>query len=569
MLAELIDVARAVDGDGMIPYFQPIVVLRTGQLRGFEILARWQHPIHGPILPSNFIALAEENGLIEGLTRQVFRKAFQVAPLLAAPLTLSMNISAIQLHSTDLPLEIRVLAEESGFPLDRLIVEITESALLKDLARVKEVAGKLKAMGCRLALDDFGTGYSSLRHLQSLPFDELKIDRSFVSEMTKKRDSRKIVAAIVGLGQSLCLTTVAEGVETEEQAHMLLWLGCELGQGWRYGYPGTADGITGVIAQEPVAVLPALVTPGDEWASSSLECMPTLRLAQLQAIYDGAPVGLCFLDCNLRYVSLNRRLAEMNGLPVEAHLGRSVKELFPQWFPIYEPYYARALQGEAIEGVELTRPPVRAGEDEGVFLASYQPAWDEADEVIGISIALLDVTEDRRAEELTPVSADLEESRSEINPEVPWVMDAEGNNLQVSSRWVRTTPLGKDRLRNLRWLEALHAEDLEPTIKKMNVALRTGKAIDIEYRVMGVDGEWRWMRSQGSPRHGFLGEITRWYGSVEDIQDRKLMEESIGQSWERSIGERNVVFDGVRIADELRQSIANAGLQESDSESTK
>ena len=569
MLAELIDVARAVDGDEITPYFQPIVVLRTGQLRGFEMLSRWQHPIHGPILPSNFIPLAEENGLIERLTRQVFRKAFQVAPLLAAPLTLSVNISPIQLHSTDLPLEIRVLAEESGFPLDRLIVEITESALLKDLARVKEVAGKLKAMGCRLALDDFGTGYSSLRHLQSLPFDELKIDRSFVHEMTKKRDSRKIVAAIVGLGQSLCLTTVAEGVETEEQAHMLLWLGCELGQGWRYGHPCAADEIAGVIAREPVAVLPALVTPGDEWAPSNLECMPTLRLAQLQAIYDGAPVGLCFLDCTLRYVSLNRRLAEMNGLPVEAHLGRSVKELFPQWFPIYEPYYARALQGEAIEGVELTRPPVRAGQDEGVFLASYQPAWDEADEVIGISIALLDVTEDRRAEELTPVSADLEESRPEINPEVPWVMDAEGNNLQVSSRWVRTTPLGKDRLRNLRWLEALHAEDLEPTIKKMNVALRTGKAIDIEYRVMGVDGEWRWMRSQGSPRHGFLGEITRWYGSVEDIQDRKLMEESIGQSWERSIGERNVVFDGVRIADELRQSIANADLQESDSESTK
>ena len=102
MLAELIDVARAVDGDEITPYFQPIVVLRTGQLRGFEMLSRWQHPIHGPILPSNFIPLAEENGLIERLTRQVFRKAFQVAPLLAAPLTLSVNISPIQLHSSDL-----------------------------------------------------------------------------------------------------------------------------------------------------------------------------------------------------------------------------------------------------------------------------------------------------------------------------------------------------------------------------------------------------------------------------------------------------------------------------------
>jgi PAS domain S-box-containing protein len=421
------------------------------------------------------------------------------------------------------------------------------------------IAVQLKEMGCRLALDDFGTGYSSLRHLQSLPFDELKIDSSFVSEMTKKRDSRKIVAAIIGLGQSLGMATVAEGVETEEQAHMLLWLGCELGQGWRYGRPGPAEGIPGVIGEEPMAVLPALVTPGDEWASSSLEALPTLRLAQLQAIYDGAPVGLCFLDCKLRYVSLNRRLAEMNGVPVEGHIGRAVSEMFPEWFPIYEPYLRRALQGEAIPGVKLSRPSPKAGQPDYVFLASYQPAWDEADEVIGVSIALLDVTENRRPEE--PASADLRESLFDINPEMPWVMDAEGNNLQVSSRWVQTTPLGKDRTRNLRWLEALHAEDLEPTIKKMEEALRTGKLIDVEYRVEGVDGDWRWMRSRGSPRYGALGEITRWHGTVEDIQDRKLTEESIGESWERSIGERNMVLEGVRIATELQQTTADIDSQ--------
>jgi PAS domain S-box-containing protein len=137
-------------------------------------------------------------------------------------------------------------------------------------------------------------------------------------------------------------------------------------------------------------------------------------------------------------------------------------------------------------------------------------------------------------------------------------MDAEGNDLQASSRWVQTTPLGKDRMRNLRWLEALHAEDLEPTIKKMKEALRTGKLIDVEYRVVGVDGAWRWMRSRGSPRYGESGEITRWCGSVEDIQDRKLIEESIGESWERSIGDRNMVLEDVRVADELRSLEANA-----------
>jgi len=117
----------------------------------------------------------------------------------------------------------------------------------------QKIAHALKAMGCRLALDDFGTGYSSLRHLQALPFDELKIDRSFVKAMTNTRESRKIVAAIVGLGHSLDLITVAEGVEMKEQAEMLLHLGCQLGQGWLYGKPSTADAIPGMVAAKPRA----------------------------------------------------------------------------------------------------------------------------------------------------------------------------------------------------------------------------------------------------------------------------------------------------------------------------
>lgn len=521
MESDAAEVWEVIGRSAMVPYFQPIVALRTGRLTGFEVLARWQHPEFGAILPTNFIQLAEENGLIEALTEQVFRKAFLVCSSLPDPLALSVNVSPVLLQSGDIYEQICRLAIETGFPLQRLIVEVTESALLKDLAKVQVVARRLKDKGCRLALDDFGTGFSSLRHLQALPFDELKIDRSFVIEMTKKRESRKIVAAIVGLGQSLGLTSVAEGVETEEQVHMLLWLGCELGQGWRYGRAEPAEKLLGMITAEPMAAIPELSSPGDEWACSNLEAFPALRLAQLQAIYDGAPVGLCFLDCGLHYVSLNRRLAELNGLPVKAHLGRSVKELFPEWFPMFEPYLMRALQGEAITGVQLTRPSVKAGEGDRVLLASYQPAWDEADEVIGVSISLLDVTDNKRAEKMLPVSEETEANVAQVNPEQPWVMDAEGNDLQASSRWVRTTPLGKDRMRNLRWLEALHPDDLELAVITMKEALRTGKPIVIEYRIEDADGEWRWMRSTGAPRYDANGAISRWYGSVEDIQDRR------------------------------------------------
>jgi EAL domain-containing protein (putative c-di-GMP-specific phosphodiesterase class I) len=199
MLAELKDVVRALENDQLVPYFQPIVEVRTGLVKGFEVLARWLHPLHGPILPSNLILLAEENGLIDVLTRQVMRRALQVTSSLPPSMTLSLNVSPTQLHSFSLPSEIRGLAEEASFPMDGLIVEITESALLTDLERAKKIAGSLKDMGCKLALDDFGTGYSSLGHLQGLPFDQLKIDRSFVSEMSANRHSRKIVAAIVGL----------------------------------------------------------------------------------------------------------------------------------------------------------------------------------------------------------------------------------------------------------------------------------------------------------------------------------------------------------------------------------
>jgi PAS domain S-box-containing protein len=295
---------------------------------------------------------------------------------------------------------IRAMTEAAGFPLERLTIEITESALLDNLAQARRAAHELKAMGCKLALDDFGTGYSSLGHLQALPFDEVKIDRSFVMNMTHTRQSRKIVAAIIGLGHSLGLITLAEGIETEEQAEMLLCLGCQLGQGWLYGRAEAADTIPNMVAAKPHAVSTGVVELlGYKFRASSLEAHPTQRLAQLQAIYDGAPVGLSFLDRNLCYVSINRRLAEMNGIPVADHIGRSVKEMYPQWFSNYEPYLRRALQGEAITGVEVPRPSRRRDQPDITTLVSYQPAWDEAEEVVGVSVAVTDITDIKRAQE--------------------------------------------------------------------------------------------------------------------------------------------------------------------------
>jgi PAS domain S-box-containing protein len=511
------DLQRAIDRDELVPCFQPLVGLHTGRLTGFEVLARWQHPHLGPILPSNFISLAEGSGLIAKLMHQVSCKAMFSAKILAEPLMLSLNISPHQMRDLGLIKVIGEIANAAGFPLQRLMVEITESALLTDIGRARTIAKELKAMGCKLALDDFGTGYSSLNHLQSLPFDELKVDRSFVSVMTTTRESRKIVASIVGLAHSLGLASVGEGVETEEQADMLLWLGCEQGQGWLYGRPVLADRLAEFIAAPPRSISPRTTSPGEGWATSALEALPVQRLAQLQAIYDSAPVGLCFLDRQLRYVSMNQRLAEMNDIPLAAHIGRPASEMFPDLFAMVEPDLLRALAGKATSDVEIAAPP-RENLDAGRTLKLYfHPAWDEADEVIGVSVAIEDITERKQIEAALQESADHLHHLSVTNQQEPWIMDKDGNSIQVSSQWVRSSHQAKARTKHLGWLEAVHVADLESTMKSMKHALRTGIPIDIKYRIRDLDGKWTWMRSRGSPRLGEKGEILRWYGTVEVV----------------------------------------------------
>ena len=509
---------QAIANGEFAPYFQPIVVLRTGQLRGFELLARWNHPERGCVQPDEFVPQAEGDGWLDLLTGELLRKGFSAATCLPDTLVLAVNVSAFQLHNRALPDQIRGIAESSGFPLDRLVIEITESALNHDMELASTIARELKAMGCKLALDDFGTGYSSLTHLQSLPFDELKVDRSFVSAMTEKRESRKIVAAVVGLGQSLGFTTVAEGVETREQAEMLLWLGCELGQGWLYGMPVPADELAASVAVSPTIVSPSFWREGSGRDSRGMpDTLPAQRLAQLQAVYDGAPVGLAFLDPNLRYVNINRRLADINGHPIEEHVGRMVPEMIPELFPLVEPYIRRALAGEAIPGVEVTQPA--SGPNPGnTILLSYEPARDEAGEVVGVSVALVDVTSLKRAEAAQRESEENFRHMIELLPQIPWIIDPEGRALDVSQRWLEITGMTDDQWRGFGWLEALHPEDRQPVLDAMDRAFKTSQPIDVEYRVRRPGSDWIRLRSRGAPRIGADGKTVCWYGCLEKLE---------------------------------------------------
>ena len=231
------DIRAGIPNDEFVPYFEQQIDLKTGELVGFEMLARWVSPVRGFISPDDFIPVAEETGMIGDLSMSIIRKALLEAKNWDPKLTVSVNISPVQLKDPWLAQKIVKLLVETGFPANRLEVEITESSLFKNLSLAQSIVGSLKNQGIQIALDDFGTGYSSLAHLRALPFDRIKIDRSFVSSMMENTESAAIVSAIAGLGASLDVPITAEGIEDSAIIEKLAALGCTKGQGWHFGQP--------------------------------------------------------------------------------------------------------------------------------------------------------------------------------------------------------------------------------------------------------------------------------------------------------------------------------------------
>ena len=527
---EDLDLSEAIERDEIAPYFQPLVELRTGKLIGFEALARWNHPILGMVPPDRFIPLAENTGLIDLLTDTVLRKAIAAATNLPSPLSLSVNISPLQFRDDNLPRIIEHAVADGGFDFHRLILEVTESAFVANLPQARKILISLKNLGVRLALDDFGTGYSSLRHLQALPFDELKVDRSFVCSMDDTREGRKIAAAVVGLGHSLGMTTVAEGIETKTQAEMLLWLGCDLGQGWLYGKAMPAEDLPALVAREswtppngliadPISVSFLESRVGS--AASRLEALPAQRLAQLQAIYDGSPVGLCFIDTKMRYISINKGLAEMNGRPIAEHIGQRVGDLFPELFKTIRPYIETALRGVSVTGLEVRYPETAPDGGLRTLLLSYQPAFDEAEEVVGVSVAVVDITERKTAEVALRKSEDHYRRTVELNPHIPWSASSDFMEIEISPRWQTLTGTPQEQINDHGWLDVVHPEDVARAQEAVLRCLLTGETLDLELRIRRADGTWIWMRSRGSPHRDKSGAVLRWYGNMEDIDDVK------------------------------------------------
>ncbi|MFL9841928.1 EAL domain-containing protein [Sphingomonas sp. ST-64] len=246
----------AIPRGEIVPYFEQQIDLQTGRLIGFEVLARWEHPTRGLISPDLFIPIAEETGMIAEMSLSLMQQAFTAARDWDSAITLSVNISPFQLRDAWLAQKIIKVMTETGFPASRLEIEITESSLFDNLSLAQSIVGSLKNQGARLALDDFGTGYSSLAHLRALPFDRIKIDKSFVISLNESADSAAIVNAIVSLGESLNLPITAEGVEDAAIEARLKALGCSKAQGWHYGKPLSVAGARRLLAERRMLVQP-------------------------------------------------------------------------------------------------------------------------------------------------------------------------------------------------------------------------------------------------------------------------------------------------------------------------
>jgi diguanylate cyclase (GGDEF)-like protein len=230
------------------PYYEQQIDLTTGELVGFEMLARWNAPSGRIIGPDVFIPVAEDIGMISLLSEAVIAKALHDAKSWDPKLTLSVNISPIQLRDPWFAQKLLKLMVAANFPPERLDIEITESCLHENIAVVRTLIASLQNQGIRVSLDDFGTGYSSLAQLRSLPFDQIKIDRSFVTNLIDSTDSETIVKAITALGAGLGMPITAEGVETEAVLKRLQGFGNYKGQGYFYGRPQPAAAVTEMLA---------------------------------------------------------------------------------------------------------------------------------------------------------------------------------------------------------------------------------------------------------------------------------------------------------------------------------
>jgi EAL domain-containing protein (putative c-di-GMP-specific phosphodiesterase class I) len=254
------DLRHAISRRELSLVYQPQIDIKTDEVIGFEALLRWNHATRGDISPAIFIPIAEESGAILQIGEWVLRTACREVASWTQPLTLAVNISAVQLHSANFSHLVHDILFHSGLRSQRLELEITETALVRDLNRALSTLRQLKTLGVRIAMDDFGTGYSSLSNLRSFPFDKIKIDGSFIKSVDSNEQAATIVRAVLGLGRGLGLPVLAEGVETSGELKFLANELCSEAQGFLISKPAQIEQFRHLTHDVAIADDPSNVT---------------------------------------------------------------------------------------------------------------------------------------------------------------------------------------------------------------------------------------------------------------------------------------------------------------------
>lgn len=490
---------KALERGDVWPAFQPIVDISSGALAGFEILARWSDPEAGEISPVKFVPLLEKHRLIDALLRALMRAACIAATKWQGRFFLAFNVTPDQLLGDNLPIWLSAVASQTGFPLSRIQLEITESSLISDSNAAYRTLNRLNEIGIAISLDDFGTGYSSLARLEAFPFRKLKIDAQFVRGLEYDNRKRRIVSAVVGLGQSLDITVVAEGIETEAEAAILRSLGCPLGQGWLYG-----KGVPAAEAQKVYERLPEMAAPG-----SVIDTSPFQRLHQLETLYDQAPVGLCFLDLHFRHVRANDIFAAMHGLTGRELEGKTIYDV---------------MQGDTLKRVEavlskalgpVPLPPQDYFMGKREYRVFGQKVSDISGDNLGFSVVAVDVTEQNRVLRTLQQSEEHFRHAVELNPDIAWAATSEGEVYYISPTFEDLpTETMKDRID--RWMEKMHPEDRARVRAMWLQWIPSGKPWEVQFRIAWPDGTYRPVLSRARAHIADDGTVLRWYGVISD-----------------------------------------------------
>lgn len=491
---------------GIAPYFQPIVDIGTGELRGFEVLARWLDPDQTAIGPDVFIPLARAHDLLAELTLSIVWDACTVAAEWPGNFYVAFNLPPALLQDAAAVDAFISTARSTGFPLHRIRVEMTEVEVVENEAAAEFSIAQLGQLGIKTMLDDFGTGYSSLVRLQRFSFEKIKIEGSFIRSLESDEASRKIVSAIVGLGKSLGATVVAESVENRFQLEFLAGIGCDAYQGWLLAPAMDAAQTTAWLADYRPARL-RLESP---------RLSPYQRQYQLETLYEHSPVGLAFIGPDLHFVAANARFCAMHVLPHAEIVGHHFTEVVPAGL---QPLAAKLIMQGVYAGISDVRE-IRMPGRRQTFLFSHDSVTDAGGVVLGLSVVCIDVTEAKQYEQALQA---YEASSLDVTGEdrdVLWIAETSGEVIYV------TPHVADDQQTALRHRIGAWHRRIEPTdrdrVKKQWRRSSAGSTEFVSQFRVRCSGGWRPMVIRA--RLLGRGGSARWFGFLAAADDRAAIE---------------------------------------------